>query len=79
MTAAPDAVNPARGPHEPHPDRLAFDHPDRDAILAAHAHALARGDAGYRDPASGLFVMTAGYLAARGYCCDNGCRHCPYC
>ena len=23
-------------------------------------------------------VFTAGYLARRGYCCDSGCRHCPY-
>ena len=26
----------------------------------------------------GLFVLTAGYLLRRGYCCGNGCRHCPY-
>ncbi len=23
-------------------------------------------------------VFTASYLLRRGYCCDNGCRHCPY-
>jgi iron complex transport system substrate-binding protein len=23
-------------------------------------------------------VFTAGYLLRRGYCCDSGCRHCPY-
>ena len=23
-------------------------------------------------------VFTARYLARRGYCCENGCRHCPY-
>lgn len=79
MTAVPEAVNPARGANEPHPERLAIDHPRRDEILAAHAHALAGGDAGYRDPFTGLFVMTARYLADRGYCCGNGCRHCPYC
>ena len=28
---------------------------------AAHDAALARGDAGYRDPATGLFVMTERY------------------
>jgi hypothetical protein len=27
---------------------------------------------------SGLMVMTAKYLLDRGYCCGNGCRHCPY-
>ncbi len=26
----------------------------------------------------GLTVFTAWYLLKRGYCCDNGCRHCPY-
>jgi len=23
-------------------------------------------------------VFTADYLRRRGYCCDSGCRHCPY-
>jgi hypothetical protein len=23
-------------------------------------------------------VFTASYLRRRGYCCDSGCRHCPY-
>ena len=68
----------ARRLDEPHPSRLAPDHPHRAAILAAHAAALAAGEPGYLDPASGLFVMTAGYLAERGTCCDSGCRHCPY-
>jgi hypothetical protein len=27
---------------------------------------------------NGLMVLTAGFLRKRGYCCDNGCRHCPY-
>jgi hypothetical protein len=26
----------------------------------------------------GYRVMTADYLIRRGYCCANGCRHCPY-
>jgi len=25
-----------------------------------------------------LMVFTATYLERRGYCCGNGCRHCPY-
>ena len=28
--------------------------------------------------AQGLLVFTAAYLLKRGYCCRNGCRHCPY-
>lgn len=26
----------------------------------------------------GYRVMTEAYLKRRGYCCANGCRHCPY-
>jgi hypothetical protein len=63
---------------EPHESRLPASHPARALILAAHNAALERGDAGYLDPTSGLFVFTAGFLAARGTCCDSGCRHCPY-
>jgi Family of unknown function (DUF5522) len=68
----------ARDLREPHPDRLALDHPHRDEILAAHDAALGSGQAGYTDPVTGLFVLTAAYLAERGSCCEQGCRHCPY-
>ena len=27
---------------------------------------------------NGLFVLTEHFLLKRGYCCENGCRHCPY-
>jgi len=26
----------------------------------------------------GLMVLTARYHLRRGYCCEHGCRHCPY-
>lgn len=26
----------------------------------------------------GLMVLTEAYLRRRGFCCDCGCRHCPY-
>ncbi|HYO21696.1 MAG TPA: DUF5522 domain-containing protein [Flavisolibacter sp.] len=26
----------------------------------------------------GLVVFTANYLRERGYCCGNGCKHCPF-
>ena len=63
---------------EPHPSRLASDAPHRGAIIAAHRRAVEAGEPGYADPATGLFVFTAAYLAERGTCCDTGCRHCPY-
>ena len=27
---------------------------------------------------NGLMVLTGNFLRKRGYCCDSGCRHCPY-
>lgn len=27
---------------------------------------------------NGRWVFTALFLRERGYCCENGCRHCPY-
>jgi hypothetical protein len=47
-------------------------------VVRAHEEAVARGDDGYLDPDTGLFVMTATFLAERGFCCGSGCRHCPY-
>jgi hypothetical protein len=26
----------------------------------------------------GLMVFTERFLLHRGYCCESGCRHCPY-
>ena len=71
-------MGPDRGWDEPHPSRLPPDHPNRAAILAAHRAAIDAGEPGYLDPVTGLFVLTAAELAARGTCCERGCRHCPY-
>ena len=38
---------------------------------------LIEGEDFYWDP-SGFMVFTAKYLLKRGYCCHQGCRHCPY-
>lgn len=62
----------------PHPLRLAPTHPARAEILRRHAGAVAEGRPAYPDPVSGLMVFTAAFLAARGWCCDSGCRHCPF-
>ena len=69
----PDPLAP-RALTEPHPSRLPLD----EVVLASHRAALEAGAAGYTDPGTGLFVLTAGFLAARGTCCGRGCRHCPY-
>jgi len=63
---------------EPHQSRLPADTPRLEELLAAHAAALAAAEPGYLDPVTGLFVLTAAFLAERGTCCDRGCRHCPY-
>ena len=65
-------------PLTPHPDRLATSAPGFSEIMQAHNAAVERGEPGYLDPFTGLFVMTAAFHAKRGKCCHNGCRHCPY-
>ncbi|NNC82754.1 MAG: hypothetical protein HKN79_04185 [Flavobacteriales bacterium] len=37
---------------------------------------LAEDDYYFND--EGLMVFTESYHLKRGYCCNNGCRHCPY-
>jgi hypothetical protein len=37
---------------------------------------LKEGEDFYREGA--LVVFTARYHLRRGYCCESGCRHCPY-
>lgn len=71
-----DALRP--DPYVPRPDRLGPDRDDYDAVMAAHGEAIENAEPGYTDPATGLFVMTAQYLIDHGYCCEQGCRHCPY-
>jgi hypothetical protein len=61
----------------PDPGRLDLRAPGALAAMEAHERAAEQGESGYRDPVTGLFVMTAPYLWARG-CCGSGCRHCPF-
>ncbi|MCK8491530.1 DUF5522 domain-containing protein [Spirosoma sp. RP8] len=35
-------------------------------------------DADYYYTPEGYVVFTGTYHLKRGYCCQNGCRHCPY-
>jgi 2-iminoacetate synthase ThiH len=37
---------------------------------------LVEGEDFYREGA--YVVFTATYHLRRGYCCESGCRHCPY-
>ena len=52
--------------------------PPSPRALAMHEAACKRGELGYIDPDSGLFVMTSVYLTQQGDCCGSGCRHCPW-
>jgi hypothetical protein len=61
----------------PDPSRMDIGATGAVAALDAHERAVQRGEAGYTDPATGLFVLTAFYLWSRG-CCERGCRHCPF-
>jgi hypothetical protein len=62
----------------PHPDRLDPAHPLYEETVAAHEQAVRKGHPRYLDPITGLWVMTARTLWERGFCCELGCRHCPY-
>ena len=62
----------------PAAERIDPDHPLYELIMAAHERSIELDTYGYRDPQSGLLVFSAKYLWDRGYCCDTGCRHCPY-
>ncbi len=39
-------------------------------------YSLVEGEDYYSDGQA--IVFTARYPLRRGYCCENGCRHCPY-
>jgi Family of unknown function (DUF5522) len=62
----------------PLPSRLPPRHPLREEIMRRHARAVGARAPTYRDPATGLSVFTARFLADRGWCCASGCRHCPF-
>lgn len=48
-----------------------------DCLKQVATENLSKEEDFYFDP-NGLMVMTAAYHLKRGYCCGNGCRHCPY-
>lgn len=62
----------------PDPARLSPDHPRFAEIMERHRAAVDARLPTYPDPVSGFSVFTAAFLAKRNYCCESGCRHCPY-
>lgn len=71
---------PPLPPHlrQPHPDRLDPASPEAPEILRRHEEAMRRDEPAYTDPTTGNVVFTARFLRDRGFCCDSGCRHCPW-
>jgi len=52
--------------------------PMYEKIMTAHDAAVSAGLTEYKDPKTGFSVMTEPFLKAKGFCCKNNCRHCPY-
>jgi hypothetical protein len=47
-----------------------------EAVPADSTPALVEGEDYYWEGSA--MVFTAAYLRRRGFCCESGCRHCPY-
>ncbi len=73
----PLSTEPLRLSDLPDAAAVAAMHPERQ-WRRVHAAAVARGLDAYIDPATGYQVWTRLYLARKGPCCGNACRHCPY-
>ena len=51
--------------------------PDDEPVAAQNFVPLKEGEDYYLNE-EGLLTFTARYHLKRGYCCGNGCKHCPY-
>lgn len=50
-----------------------------DELEDLHYEACIQQQHMFRDPTSGLYIMTAYYLSdVQEKCCRNGCKYCPY-
>jgi len=49
---------------------------EKESTTSASGERLVEGVDYYVE--NGLYVFTEQYLLNRGYCCQSGCRHCPY-
>lgn len=50
--------------------------PSEEKDITIRPPKLVEGVDYYRE--HGFIVLTEHYLRKRGYCCNSGCRHCPY-
>lgn len=80
MDLPPERDTPRRDRwvEQPHVTRWDPDGDHAAEILERHGAAVDANLPTYADPISGFSVFTAAFLAKRGYCCDSGCRHCPF-
>ncbi len=62
----------------PSQERLIYTPEENSEILKRHELALRDGKKTYVDPVTSFYVFTAISHLERGYCCKNGCRHCPF-
>jgi hypothetical protein len=76
MTSARAELPP--GHERPHPLRCDPARADYGEIVSRHTKALDAGRDTYVDPATGYEVWTARFLWDHGFCCEAGCRHCPF-
>jgi hypothetical protein len=46
--------------------------------ITSNQSAQASGEQDYYYSPEGFIVFTEKYHLKRGYCCQSGCKHCPY-
>jgi hypothetical protein len=63
---------------KPHPSRFSPERADYAVVIAAHEAAVLANAEGYADPTNGAYVFTVTKLKERTFCCETGCRHCPF-
>ncbi|MGE5085657.1 MAG: DUF5522 domain-containing protein [Bacillota bacterium] len=50
----------------------------KETIEKLHNEACEKGEMTYQDPFTDYVVFTKLSHLQRGYCCQSGCRHCPW-
>ena len=62
-------------PGSPPAETLADNTTSSESAPGAHHNSLAPEDFYFEGP---FLVFTAAFHLKRGFCCNSGCRHCPY-